>query len=261
MSRVAFISDIDTPLGLELARCYIRDENRVFATTSASLTGGPKGGPDGGTRKPAEKRSQKTAEIPGEGDSESTPAERGEEPWLEEELRALREGAVEALAVEEWNRSSPISAKSMFLKALNRFDTVDEVLLLGDPHLALPPLDEVSYEMIERTVDCWVKGNLFLLKNVLSRYLKTGAGTLALVNTRFHEEPSPLEEAIQRSFMGITRSLLTAYGDRGINVVAFESTDDHVMDFAGYIYKSLTDRSSRSSGRWLRYKKGLFGGL
>jgi len=247
MSRVAFISDIDTPLGLELARCYIRDENQVFATTSTFIKGGAGIGAGNGRE--------------GGGAAGAVPQEREAEPGLEEEIEALRDQAGDALAVEQWNRSSPISAKSMFLKALNRFENLEEVLLLGDPSLTLPPLDQISFEVIERTVDCWVKGNLFLLKNVLSRYLKTGAGTLALVNTRFHEEPSPLEEAIQRSFMGITRSLLTAYGDRGINVVAFESTDDHVMDFAGYIYKSLTDRSSRSSGRWLRYKKGLFGGL
>jgi hypothetical protein len=244
MKRVAFISDIDTPLGFELARCYIRDENRVFATTSSFVTSGKEGETGAGGGKP----------------ETGAPEEREEEPGLEEELQAFQEQSGEALSVEKWNRSSPISAKSMFLKALNRFETLDEVLLLGDPPLSIPPLDEVSYEMIERTVDCWIKGNLFLLKNVIGGYLEANGGTLALVNTRFHETPTPLEEAIQRSFMGLTRSLLTAYSDRGINIVAFESTENHARDFAGYIYRNLTDKGGRTSGRWLRYKKGIFGG-
>ena len=254
MNRVAFISDIDTPLGYELVRLYLRDEHRVFATRSDFITSGMEGRNSG-------EGSGEGNGAGGEGTERSAPPERPEEPGLEEELEALREQSGEDLMVERWNRSSPISAKSMFLKALNRFERLDELLLLGDPPLSIPPLEQVSYEMIERSVDCWIKGNLFLLKNVIGRYLEAGSGTLALVNTRFHQAPTPLEEAIQRSFAGLTRSLLSSYGERGIQVVAFESTENHSKEFAGYIYKTLTDRGTRAAGRWLRYKRGLFGGL
>jgi len=217
MSRAAFISDIDTPLGNSLVRLYLQDQNHVFATYSGELD------------------------------------EEGEQ-----DLESLKATAGDALLVDKWNRGSPISAKNMFLQALNHFDSLDEVVLLGNPSLSAPPLHEIAFETIDRTVDEWIKGNLFLLKNVLAQYLEKQGGLLALVNLRSSKPASPLEEALQRSFLGLVHSLITSYGDRGINVIAFESTSEKAEEYPGFIYRNLSDSGSRSAGRWLRHRKGLF---
>ncbi len=217
MSRVAFISDIDTPLGNSLVRLYLQDQNRVFATYSSDLD------------------------------------EEGEE-----NLEALKETGGESLLVDKWNRGSPVSAKNMFLQAINQFDSLDEVLLMGNPPLFAPPLHETPFETIDRSVDEWIKGNLFLLKSVLTRYLEKQGGVLALVNLRNSKPASPLEEALRRSFSGLANSLITSYGDSGINVIAFESTSEKAEEYAGYIYRNLSDSGSKSAGRWLRHRKGLF---
>ena len=217
MSRVAFISDIDTPLGNSLVRHYLKGQNHVFATYSSEL------------------------------DQEG-----------EQAIEALKETGGEALLVDKWNRGSPVSAKNMFLQSLNQFGSLDEVVLLGNPPLSAPPLHEIPFEIIDRSVDEWIKGNLFLLKSVLTRYLERQGGVLALVNLRHSKPASPLEEALRRSFLGLANSLITAYGDSGINVIAFESTSEKAEEYAGYIYRNLSESGSRSAGRWLRHRKGLF---
>jgi len=217
MSRVAFISDIDTPLGNSLVQLYLQDQNHVFGTYSSELD-------EGG----------------------------------EEELASLKETGGEALLVDKWNRGSPVSAKNMFLQASNQFGSLDEVILLGNPSLSAPPLHEIPFETIDRSVDKWIKGNLFLLKSVLTRYLERQGGVLALVNLRSSKPSSPLEEALQRSFLGLAHSLITAYGDSGINVIAFESTSEKAEEYAGYIYRNLSESGSRNAGRWLRHRRGLF---
>jgi hypothetical protein len=220
MSRVAFISDINTPLGNSLVRLYLRDKNRVFATFSVET-----------------------------------------EESIEEEYDSLKESAGEALLIERWNRGSPISAKNVFLKALNHFGTLDELLLLGNPSLSAPPLHEISFETIERSVDEWIKGNLFLLKSVLSRYLEKRGGILALINLRNSKPSSPLEEALQRSFSGLAHSLITSYGDKGVNIITFESALDEPEEYAEYIYRNLSEKGNRQSGRWLRYRRGFFSNI
>ncbi len=177
---------------------------------------------------------------------------------VEEDIEALRESAGEALLVEKWNRSSPISAKNMFLQASNRFGSIDEVILLGNPILSAPPLHEIPFETIDRSVDEWIKGNLFFLKSILARYVERREGVLALVNLRSSKPSSPLEEALQRSFFGLAQSLITSYGDSGINVIAFDSTAEKPEEFAGYIYRNLSESGGKSAGRWLRHRRGLF---
>ena len=220
MSRVVFISDIDTPLGEELARLYLQDDNRVFATAS-----------------PVEKKKQ-----PGS-------------------YTSLMDRAGESLRVETWNRNSPISAKNMILRTLSRYNGLDEVLLLGNADLSTPALHDSSYETIERTVDCWVKGNLFLLKPVLTRYLEKKEGTLALICMKYDDHAGPMPELIRRSFLGLTHSLLDTYGNKGFSINAFESTSTDIEEFAAYIFRNLTDKGAKTSGKWRRYRGNILSGL
>ena len=199
MSRVIFISDIDTPLGEELARLYLKGETRVFATAS--------------------------------------PVENKEQPGG---YMSLIDRAGDSLQVETWNRNSPISAKNMILRAISRYSGLDEVLLLGNAGLSTPALHDTSYETIERTVDYWVKGNLFLLKPVLTRYLEKKNGVLALICMKYDDRASPISELIRRSFLGLTHSLLDTYANRGFSINAFESSSAEVREFAAYIHRHLT---------------------
>ena len=220
MNRVAFISDIDTPLGEKLAKLYIEGENRVFATVS---------------------------------ETNSKDASAG--------YVALKKLAPESLQVEIWNRHSPISAKNMILKAVSHFDALDEVVLIGNPNLAASALHETSFETIEKAVDSWIKGNLFLLKPVLSRYIAKKEGLLALVCMNYDSLANPLEELIRRSFLGLAHSLLKAYGNKEFSINAFESYSTEMQEFANYIYRNISEKGARTSGRWRRFRSGILSGL
>ena len=109
----------------------------------------------------------------------------------------------EDLLVIEWNRKSPISAKNVLLTALNRFDRIDETLLLLTPELDQKLLQETATETIDRAVDTWIKGSLFLMKAVLVLYGQKQEGALALINhvpRVTTAVPPPLESALRGSF-------------------------------------------------------------
>ena len=55
----------------------------------------------------------------------------------------------EDLLVIEWNRSSPISAKNAVISARNRFDRIDETLLLLTPELEPKLLQETATDTID----------------------------------------------------------------------------------------------------------------
>ena len=220
MSRVAFISDLDTPLGEYLVRLYVENGNRVF-TTIDSVSG-------------------QTAR---------------------EEFSGLADSAGEQLLIEQWHRHSPISAKNMYLRALTHFGRLDEVLLIGNPSIPPVELHAIPFETLDRTVDSWIKGSLFFLKAVLDRFVEEEGGVVALISVDFNHPDSPLEEAVRHAFQGLAHSLLKTYASRGININAFESSVSRSRQFAGFIYRSLTERGRKDSGRWLRYRTGILPNL
>ena len=220
MDRVAFITDIDTPLGESLVRLYLEENNQVIATVSSP-----------------------------------------ENSALPEDFSHLKESAGDSLLIEPWNRHSPISAKNVYLKAITHFNRLDEVLLIGNNDLSCPLLHQVGFEVIERAIDSWIKGNLFFLKSILARFLEKGGGILALISIDFNHPTSALEETLRHSFLGLARSLLQTYGNKGINVNAFESSVNQIDEFSRYIYRNLTERGRKDSGRWLRYRSGILSGL
>lgn len=176
---------------------------------------------------------------------------------------------VEGLFLVDWSRRSPISTRNVVLSTLNRFDRIDEALVLLNPALERGLLHELQYETVERAVDSWVKGSLFLLKSVLELYRKNGQGQesiLALINAADQVEGTPyppLEAALRGSFEATARSLFSAYDGQGMRVHGFEAFAASPQGFAEFIVETLSTRATRGSGRWHRFptKGGLLGNL
>jgi NAD(P)-dependent dehydrogenase (short-subunit alcohol dehydrogenase family) len=177
-------------------------------------------------------------------------------------------GSDELLSVD-WSRRSPISTRNILLSALNRFGRIDETIALLSPALERGLLHELSYEAMEKAVDWWVKGTLFLLKGVLELYRRNGPQELhllALVDNADQEEGTafpPLEAALRGSFEAAARSLFSSYDDESIHVHGFAGFAAQTRGFAEFIAETLSSRATRSSGRWHRYppKSGLLGTL
>jgi NAD(P)-dependent dehydrogenase (short-subunit alcohol dehydrogenase family) len=138
MGDVFFITDVDTPLGKELAKLALQQGYTVFGTVAADNEGNDE---------------QKT-----------------------EKTRAAIEGkkAKETLKIEVWRRHSPVSARHILIKALTHFNTLDNIILLGNPVIERYELRQIPIQQIESLVDGWVKGNFFLVKELLNHFSQNG---------------------------------------------------------------------------------------
>jgi NAD(P)-dependent dehydrogenase (short-subunit alcohol dehydrogenase family) len=169
----------------------------------------------------------------------------------------------------DWSRRSPISTRNALLSVLNRFGRIDETVVLLSPSLERGLLHELSYETVERAVDSWIKGTLFLLKGVLDLYRNQSTQRqpiLALVELADQEEGTafpPLEAALRGSFEATARSLISSYDGESLRVRGFSGFDPQTKGFAEFIVQTLSGRTTRAAARWHRFppKSGLLGNL
>ena len=170
----------------------------------------------------------------------------------------------EDLLVIEWNRKSPISAKNVLLAALNRFDRIDETLLLLAPELEQKLLQETATETIDREVDAWIKGPLFLMKAVLVLYGQKQEGFLALINhvpQVATAVPPPLESALRGSFRATAEAIFAGIGQQNVFINGFESHSTKIEELADFIFDTMKTRTARTTGKWHRFppRSGILG--
>jgi NAD(P)-dependent dehydrogenase (short-subunit alcohol dehydrogenase family) len=210
MGRVVLVSDVQTPLGEELARRYLAEGASVAVTRS----------------------NQRARESPLVSESDG-------------------------FLLTDWNRRSPISTRNVLLSVTNRFGRIDEAVVLHDPTVKPALIPDTAYETIERAVDSWLKGTLFLVKGVLEILARNEAGRLALVEYAPRQAVAsrpPLEAALRGAFKALVQSLLETGGPKGVTVHAFESVATLARDFAGFIVETLSARGDKPAGKWLRFQ-------
>jgi len=208
MGRVVLVSDVQTPLGEELARRYLAEGARVAVTRS----------------------NQQSRESPMVSESDG-------------------------FLLTDWNRRSPISTRNVLLSVANRFGRIDEAVVVHCPTVEASLLSETTYESIERAVDVWLKGTLFLVKGLLEALAPQGR--LALVHYTPQDAGTslpPLEATLRGAFKALAQSLMDTGGPRGLPVHGIESFSTPARDFAGFIVETLIARGEKPSGKWLRFQ-------
>lgn len=162
----------------------------------------------------------------------------------------------------DWNRRSPISTRNVMLSVLNRYGRVDEAVILQAPMVERGLLHETPYELIDRAVDVWIKGTLFLIKAMLESFGRSGGGSLVLVHHVPQEAGTdfpPLEAALRGAFKSAAQSLFASNSQAGVRINGFESYSTQAREFAEFIVQTMQERGGRSSGKWFRYQpKGGF---
>ena len=208
MGRVVLVSDVQTPLGEELARRYLAEGASVAVTRS----------------------NQQSRESPLVSESDG-------------------------FLLTDWNRRSPISTRNVLLSVANRFGRIDEAVVVHCPTVEASLLSETTYESIERAVDTWLKGTLFLVKGLLEALAPQGR--LALVHYAPQEPGAglpPLEATLRGAFKALAQSLMDTGGPGGLPVHGIESFSTPPRDFAGFIVETLLARGNKPSGKWLRFQ-------
>lgn len=238
MARCVFITDLDSDLGFELAKTYLDAQYQVFGTISSFET--------------KKSSSDQKADQPIGEQTAGEPRDR---------LGKLKDDFGEALQTGVWNRHSPVSAKNMLLQARSRFRTIDSYLLIGNPRPFGSVLHTTDIRPLDEGVDNWIKGNLFLLREILRAQLEAGNGMLAMICLNHNRPELAMEEAVRQAFLGISQSLLKSYHDSCVNVNAFESDARSPRDFAAYVFRHLSERGSKIAGKILRHGRGFLSGL
>jgi NADP-dependent 3-hydroxy acid dehydrogenase YdfG len=179
----------------------------------------------------------------------------------EEALSSFGAAADESLDVARWNRNSPASARNMVLRALTGFDGLDELVMLGPDRPTPPSLVQASVADIESFVDGWIKGTLFLVREVLDHFERQGKGVVAMVLCVDTRE-SPMSATLQGAFSSLCEGLLRHYGSGGSIVVnGFANGGQEVEGFAEFVMTNIKEKGRIQTGRWFRFQSGILSGL
>ncbi len=161
----------------------------------------------------------------------------------------------------EWNRASAVSARNTLLSTTNRFGRLDQVLLLNQPGLEPGLLQDAPHGRIDRGVDAWVKGNLYLIKGVLELFARSGGGQLGLLAATEQEQGTafpPLEAALRGAFQAVAASLFSSNDLPTVHINGIESFAVPPREVAEFAFATFGASSPRGAGRWFRLpQRGL----
>ena len=174
-----------------------------------------------------------------------------------------QESTKEGFSSIRWNRKSAVSARNVLLSCMNNFGRLDHAIIVESPDGARRLLHESALSEIDSAVDAWIKGSLFLAREIIGYFLRKKKGVLLFVSysTQVSSEAlPPLESSIRGCIQGLVQSLFSSYQTDGVVVGAFESDSPGTEEFAKYIRKTVRDKADRVFGKWHRYqgKQGLF---
>lgn len=163
----------------------------------------------------------------------------------------IPDGFGDDLTYIEWNRRSPISARSVLLAVENSVEAVEEVFVLYQNEPSGVPFNETQASRIEEVIDGSIKGYLFLLREILAHGVRRGGVRVNLVV----QEPSaelvpPLEAATSGAFMSAARALMALYEEESIRFRGFHSSGKEPKEFARFVLDTIRDKGEKSLGRW-----------
>ena len=169
--------------------------------------------------------------------------------------------AKSGMCTYEWNRSSPVSARTLILQTENTYSRLDEVILYFDEEWFASQEDKIDSERIARAADEMVLGFQYLAMESLARFEKKNSasnpGTLVFLLKEGYTASdalktpalrnglsaiaSPVVAAAEASFTAFAENLTALYGDMpyvNIVLVREEKSGD-------------TSLSDEALGKWL----------
>ena len=159
-----------------------------------------------------------------------------------------------------WNNRSPLSAKDMILECRNRIDGFNDALTIFSSEQSNKPIHEISSADIENAIDSGLKGNLFVLKEIILYFQKIGSGNISLINDIEHSEIlAPLYAVETGGLLTLAKSLFASYQNEQLAINSYRSNSEELGDYAEYIYKNITERTKPVHGKIFKFQnRGAF---
>jgi len=170
----------------------------------------------------------------------------------------------EFVEIVHWNRISPIGVKNILLKGIARFKKIDEVIILQTADFKSSKIHQIPIIDFDRNIDMWIKGNCYLLKEIVDYLLKCSSGMITLVNNIiFKDEPSLIGEILEASFQAVVKNLLKSAKDSQLVINGIESDTILFDKFSEYIFNTINEKGTKSSGKMFYFheKRSFLAGL
>lgn len=154
-----------------------------------------------------------------------------------------------------WNNRSPLSAKDMILECQNKMEGFDDALTIFSSQQNNRPIHEISSADIENAIDSGLKGNLFVLKEIILYFQKIGSGNISLINDIEHSEIlAPLYAVETGGLLTLAKSLFASYQNEQLAINSYRSNSGELGDYAEYIYKNITERTKPVHGKIFKFQ-------
>lgn len=136
----------------------------------------------------------------------------------------------QAVVIAEWNRPSPVSARSLVLQAENAFGPLDTAVLYFDTQVYAQQFTSFSTEDFSRSLDEMTAGYELLTMEVLARYEQRKlVGHIVFVlktpSVQRGAVLNPLVAASQAAFTEFAESVALYAGDRETTTVVLVTGD------------------------------------
>lgn len=152
-----------------------------------------------------------------------------------------------------WNPRSPISTGALITEAQRTLRRIDEALLIFDVPGLRQPFRELSARAIETSVDDFLKGPLFLLREMINTLLRQGSGCLHIILTSAPaSEEHPMDAALRRALIGFTESFFALRRNDGLILHGFQAVDMEAREYSEAIVSAVIGRQKNYHGRWHR---------
>ncbi len=161
-------------------------------------------------------------------------------------------------------RLTPFSARSLVLKGLNEYGSIDSVLLVHGTNNDRRLVHDIPAVDLEIVVDSLFKGTLFILKEVLTLFLKRKEGIISFVlHNREPGSSAPLNAFSTGGFKALAESLFSAYQNETFILNGFDSHVEQLEEYAEFIFDTLEEKNGLIHGKWHRFygKSGFFRSL
>ncbi len=161
-----------------------------------------------------------------------------------------------------WNRTSPVSAKNLIIKAETVTGQLDEAIVIFDPNTVAQNYQGLEIETFSKADDDLIRGYFYAVSELLSRFLKKNHGHIIFIKKKISDNNSqniPLQVALA-AFNSLAENIANQFGTLVVPQItlieAADETDDYIAQWL-YPYLDATLEAStatrkRKLPRWIK---------
>ncbi len=171
-----------------------------------------------------------------------------------------------------WNRSSPISSRSLVLEAETTLGGLDTAFIMFDTELYVDEFEKLGIEVISRGLDTLFAGYMYLTLELLERFTKKNEGNICFIlkthpslhdavkqQKRTESIPSgPIVDAAASAFRSFAENIAIKYAGApiGIQLVECPGSADDMSTLCPWLFSFVESASTKPvvdakvAGKW-----------